>query len=103
MIDYRLRMIFTKDELNRITVSVSAHHTLFIMVDVHGLTCCEARRFINNIINVIQCPFQLEVIHGYTHGTAIKEMLATNFRNVRITERHPDSYNYGVTYMTLAA
>lgn len=102
MIDYRLKRIFTTNELGRIMINEDTG-SLFITVDVHGLTCREARRFINNIINVIPCPFQLEVIHGYNHGTAIKEMLATNFRNMRITERHPDSYNYGVTYMTLAA
>lgn len=103
MIDCRLRMIFTVDELKRITLNTSDHGSLFIVVGIHGMTCREVRRFINNIINVIMCPFKLEVIHGYTHGTAIKEMLATNFRNIRITERYSDTYNYGVTYMSLAA
>lgn len=102
MVGSRLQMIFTTDEYGRLTVDES-QNKISIIADVHGMKCWQARRFLNNIINVVGQPFQLEVIHGYVHGTAIKEMLDRSFNNVHIIERHSDPCNYGVTYMSLAA
>lgn len=99
----RLRMIFTSEELRRIRIMDFGNGRLRIIADVHGMKCWEARRFINNIINVIRAGFQLVIIHGYNHGTAIKDMLAQNFYNDHITERHPDPHNKGVTYLSIAA
>lgn len=98
----RLRMIFTSEELRRIRIMDSGNGRLRIIADVHGMKCWEARHFINNIINVIRAGFQFEIINGYNHGTAIKKMLAQNFNNDHIMERHPDPHNRGVTYLSIA-
>lgn len=102
MVGTRLQMIFTSDEFGRLRIGESDNE-LSIIADVHGMKCRQARRFLNNIINAVRQPFRLEVIHGYVHGTAIKEMLDRNFDNVHIIEHHSDPCNYGVTYISLAA
>lgn len=99
----RLEEIFTDEEMSRITISDSIGGCLLITADVHGMKCRQARRFINNIINVIRMVFHLMIIHGYNHGRAIKDMLAGDFHNIHISEQHPDPYNQGVTYMSLYA
>ena len=99
----KFKMIFSKEDINRLVISESSSDTLKIVADVHGMKCCEARRFINNIIAIVNSDFQLEIIHGYNHGTAIKEMLSQNFINKHIYQRFPDSRNQGITHMLLAA
>lgn len=103
MIRTRLKMVLTQSEMDRITIFKSSSGTIHITVDVHGMKCYEARRFINNIINIVRMAFQLVIIHGYNHGTAIKEMLAHNFSNEHICEQFNDSHNQGVTHMLIAA
>lgn len=70
MVISRLRMVLTNEELNRITVKEKAPGKIRITADVHGMKCYEARRFINNIINIVRTAFQLVIIHGYNHGNA---------------------------------
>jgi DNA-nicking Smr family endonuclease len=98
----RLGMIFSQDDISRITVKDEAEKNLMVTVDVHGMKCSQAKRFINNIINTIRTAFKLIIIHGYNHGTAIKDMLAANFTNSHIVDQYQDSYNKGITYMVLA-
>lgn len=103
MVNNRLRMVFTDEEISRLTISEVDERRIRIVADVHGMKCNQARRFINNIINTVRVAFQLIVIHGYNHGTAIKNMLTQNFSNTHITEKHADPYNQGVTHMLIAA
>ena len=103
MIRTRLKMVLTQKELDRISISETGNRRIHITADVHGMKCYEARRFINNIINIVRVTFQLVIIHGYNHGTAIKELLAQNFRNDHIYEQFPDPHNQGVTHMLSAA
>lgn len=103
MIRTRLKMVLTQKELDRISISETGNRRIRITADVHGMKCYEARRFINNIINIVRVVFQLVIIHGYNHGTAIKEMLAQNFSNDHIYEQFPDPRNQGVTHMLIAA
>ena len=57
MIISRLRMVLTNDELDRITVKEKESGKIRITADVHGMKCYEARRFINNIINIVRTAF----------------------------------------------
>ena len=99
MINTTLRMIFTEDEIHRLTITEYKNKKAHIIVDVHGMKCSQVRRFINNIINSVRTAFQLMIIHGYNRGTAIKEMLAHNFNNSNIIERYQDAINYGITHI----
>lgn len=96
-------LIFTKEELNRITVTQNQFNELEIVVDVHGMKCSYAKRFINNLINVTRRAFTLTIIHGYNHGTAIKDMLHNEFSNPHILQNIPDKRNQGLTHFVLAA
>ena len=98
----RLKMILTQDELNRLSVQESSNGKIHITADVHGMKCSEARKFLNNIINIVHTAFQLIVIHGYNHGTAIKEMLSQNIINDHVYEQFPDPQNQGITHMLIA-
>lgn len=103
MIISKLKLIFTEPELNRLTIQEKNNGKTRITADVHGMKCFEARRFINNIINIVHAAFQLIIIHGYNHGTAIKDMLSHNFQNNHIYKQFPDPYNKGVTHMFIVA
>ena len=103
MVISRLKMVLTNDELSRISVQEKSQRKIRITADVHGMKCYEARRFINNIISIMRMAFQLIIIHGYNHGTAIKKMLAQNFSNDHIYEQFPDPRNQGITHMLIAA
>lgn len=102
MVSRKLQMIFTNDEINRISIKEAPGTKPQIIADVHGMKCSQARRFINNIINTIHEAFKLIIIHGYNHGTAIKDILADNFCNSHIAEQYIDPYNQGVTHMLIS-
>ena len=100
-IQISLSSILSENVMSRI--SLKSKDGICMIVDVHGMKCFQSKRFINNIINVVRIFFQLIIIHGYNHGTAIKDMLAQNFSNTHITEKHPDPYNQCITHMLIAA
>ena len=97
----RINTIFTQEEIDRITFGASGDGTIDITVDAHGMTCSMLRRYLNNLICVVHTRFRLVVIHGYKHGTALKEMLAEMYHNQHVTDRfvHPD--NPGRTCMVI--
>ncbi len=97
----KLNSFLSKNDMDRI--SLNSKDEICMIVDVHGMKCSQAKRFINNIINVVRIVFRLIIIHGYNHGTAIKEMLAQNFSNNHIYEQFPDPRNQSVTHMLIAA
>lgn len=103
MVAAKLELIFTPEELTRIKIAEDKMRRLLVIADVHGLKCHQAKRFINNIVNIIHSSFRLMVIHGYTHGTAIKDMLQQNFHNQHVQELFPDYRNQGVTHIIIAA
>lgn len=103
MVNDRLKMILTHEEISRFKVSESNPAHIKIVADVHGMKCYQARRFISNIINAARVVFKLIIIHGYKHGTTIKDMLAENFSNNHIYDQFPDTRNQGVTHMLIAA
>ena len=97
----RLEMVFTKEEIARITEKVSNNmHT--ITVDVHGLKVKEAQRLLKNLTALNREGYDITVIHGYTHGTAIKNMLESDqLNNPRITGKEKVKGNYGRTVIKM--
>ena len=74
-----------------------------VVVDLHGYTRSEARRFTFNIINSgTNIPFSLDVIHGFHRGTVIKKMLIDDLYSNRIQEIVVDETNPGLTHLVLA-
>ena len=98
----RLRIILSDAMLERIDIQTTAAQEIrFIVIDVHGLTCKEANRLINNIVIISKGTCAIEVIHGYRHGTKIKDMLRAKKHNTYIKTVVADSFNLGVTYLNL--
>ena len=94
----KLAIILPDSDLERIKIA-SINNLIIIRLDVHKLKCYQARRLINNIITLVNTAFELIVIHGFNHGTAIRDMLSTNFDNTHISKKYIDSNNEGVTHM----
>lgn len=99
MISNTFKTIFTADENSRLTITEYKNKNVRIIADVHGMKCLQARRFINNIINSVRTVLRLIIIHGYNHGTAIKDMLTENINNSHIIKQYQDSCNKGVTHI----
>lgn len=97
----RFSKVFTNEELGRITGCTNTVRGNYIRVDVHGLTKSVAKRFINNIINVIRDAFNLLVVHGFQHGNVIREMLRSEFWNPKVCSLHEVISNPGVTYLVI--
>ncbi len=97
----RLHMIYTDEYIRRLRITVNKRG-ISITTDVHGLTVKEARRFINNIITILDIPITLIIIHGYRHGHAIKEMIMDDFTNSKVICKIPDPQNKGVTNLAVA-
>ena len=99
----RLSFVVYGDNKWRLTARQQKDTVPEITCDVHGLSVLEARRMIRNIINITRVPVHLIVIHGYTHGTAIKDMLAQENVADRIVNRFCPESNPGETVMNIAA
>ena len=93
----RMQMIFSKEDMSRIELSESG-----IVVDLHGKHKGEAKRLINNIINIVNHPFIMDIIHGYNNGIVLKKMIHEESINCRITEKYSSAYNYGETFLVIA-
>lgn len=93
----RLNMVLTKEDINRIQ-----EYPDRMFVDLHGKSRKEAKQLLNNIINIIRHPFTIEVVHGYNHGTALKDMIITEEINPRIISRNVPAYNVGETILLVA-
>jgi DNA-nicking Smr family endonuclease len=98
----KLQLIYTPEQMERIRFAESVISDNQVTVDVHGMKCTEAKKFLNNLINLVQESFHLIVIHGYNHGTAIKDMLSNNFENAHVARNYPDQRNQGVTHLVIA-
>lgn len=96
----RLEKIFTQDEISRLAIR-EKQSDVQIVVNVHGLKCFQVRQLLNNLISVMRMKFHLLVIHGYNHGTAIKNMLGNDFQNCHVTKLYPDPFNKGVTHISV--
>lgn len=100
-IAYRMAFLLPMGS-NRRLVAEETDGRVRVTVDVHGLTANQAKRLINNIIAMIRRSFELIVIHGYHHGTAIRDMIYTDLANPKIESKHLEIWNPGITVMRIA-
>ncbi len=99
-VERRLKTVLTEDEMDRLLIN-DYEADIEMTVDVHGLKCNQAKRFLNNIINLVQGSFRMIVIHGFNHGTAIRDMLIKGLDNPHIASQNIDAHNPGITHMVL--
>ena len=93
------KVFMTENELAKITMGIGMTD---MMVNVHGMTVMEARRYIRNLILAVSrqvSEFVLLVIHGFHGGHMIRDMLwsgpvCSQVRSIRGSRKNP-----GVTWL----
>ncbi len=94
----RIKMILGPDVLNNIHTANGKNNTEILVFDVHGYSVKKAKREINNIIALNRSGCQLRIVHGYNHGTAIKDMLnSEEFNNKKVLRKVGHINNAGIT------
>ncbi len=96
----KMTFVMFGDDLWRVKISHEEDGTPIVCVDLHQMSCKEARRALNNIIALYKFEFKLDVIHGYNHGTAIRDMIRGDFNNRRI-KRMFFPHNQGRTVLEI--
>lgn len=94
----KFEFLFPKDDLKRFSI-VNGE----LYVDVHGMTCLEAQKFLKNVIALMKGDFCMYVIHGYNRGCAIKEMLQNTKLSTRNYQIWHISWNPGMTKLEYVA
>lgn len=72
-----------------------------IKIDLHGLRKKNAERLINNVIAMYRFSFRLVLIHGYNHGTVLKELIWNEYKNERVQRKYSHLGNLGITYLDI--
>lgn len=102
-IENNMRFLMYGETTGRIKVEETYEGLPIIKVDLHGMNRNSACRFISNIIKINRFPFLLDIIHGYNHGTVLKEMIIHEFFSTRVANKECPSWNPGETLMKIAA
>ncbi len=97
----RMTFILSGENLNRVEIKNGEKPQ--IILDLHGMNRKSARRVVKSIIAMYRFAFSFVIIHGYNHGTALKEMLSDSFDNPRIMSKKTPNYNPGLTCFEIAA
>ena len=84
----KMTFLMYGDQLSRVNVAFEEDGTPVIQVDLHEFSCRQAQKTLMNIIAMYRFGFKLEIIHGYNHGTAIKDMIRKDFTNKRIIGKY---------------
>ena len=90
----KLSMIFTTEQMNRLNFSNEE-----IYVDLHGMGKDAAYWFIKCIIGMCLTTTHLILIHGYNHGTVLKEMIHTYHLSDKISKLYTETGNMGITHI----
>ena len=99
----KAQMIFTKEDMERIVENIREDGKREVSVDLHRFSVKEAKRFLQNIIAIENDTYTMKVIHGYNHGTAIRDMIQADINNKRITKKEVSEINPGMTFLMIAA
>ena len=93
----RIKMVLGPDVYNSIHVAHDKNVEMLVF-DVHGYSVKKAKREINNVIALNRNGCKIRIVHGYNHGTAIKNMLnSEEFDNKKVLKKVRYAYNAGIT------
>ncbi len=100
---FRANYIMTGEDISRINVYENKDGETVLRIDLHGIRKKNAMRMISNIIALIliRTDFVLEVVHGFNHGTVIKEYIWNEMINDRIIDKRCPRNNPGITYIAI--
>lgn len=94
-----MKMILKKDDIARVGINGENSFS----VDLHGLGTKDSMVLVNNLINLNRNACKITIIHGFNHGTALKEMINGRFENKRIANRNSVANNPGITILDCVA
>lgn len=98
----KLKMLLSKEDIARMKFKNKKNR---IIIDLHGMHCREAKRLINNIICIYtyeNTKVKLDLIHGYNHGTRLKDMINKEINHNKI-EKVEAKNNPGKTYILVGS
>ena len=95
-------MVYGENKKRIVGVKFDEYGEAVITIDLHGLRLKEAKKLIDAVITIIPVSFTLDLIHGYNHGTALKEYIHNQLDHERIIDRYCNSYNAGETFLQIA-
>jgi len=98
----RLSYLLRQEDLIK-TVINQKEDGIHITLDVHGWSKAKVAKVIHNLALLEKEEFKLDIIHGYVHDTAIKQMLVNDFREERLIKEWRPQYNPGLTRMWFKA
>ncbi len=98
----KLKFILSPDDVERIASIKGSGNYMVLTINLHYLSRSQAKRLLYTIIAVNRYAFSLHVIHGFNHGTALKEMLRYQFNNSRVVGMSSPAKNPGITYIQIA-
>ena len=98
-----MRSILKCEDLKRIECKEVIDGLACVVLDLHGLSYKNAVKMIKNVISVNRGAFVINAIHGYSHGTILKEMINNELLSYRISKRYTPAWNPGQTYLKIAA
>lgn len=98
----KLSFIFFGEDSWRLRVTQTDESSIpAILIDVHGMKAREAERTLWNVINIVREPLCMTVVHGYRHGTVIKDVLAKETFAGRLKSRYCPKDNPGLTVLRI--
>ncbi len=97
-----MKFIMCGDDLWRVNTETDEDGKLQIEFDMHGLSRKEAKRQLKNIIAINPSAFTINAIHGFNHGTVLKEMIHDDELSTRVTDKQYLDYNPGRTMIIIA-
>ena len=98
----KMTFLMCRDDLCRIRTEEDEDGIIKVIIDLHGMSKKNAIRMITNIMVLFRFKFRLEVVHGYNHGTVIKEYIYNELISNRIISKTSPFYNPGVTDLMIA-
>ena len=92
----------TKHDIGRIIINNGLADSYHIKIDVHGYNVEQVGTILRRIIS-IDSPYisNIEVVHGFRGGKAIKDFLQYEFAHPRIQEKTPSDINQGITHISI--
>ncbi len=96
-----IEFVVNKDNIDRIIVYENKR-SIRVVVDLHRLKKWETRILLTNIINIVSEPIELVVIHGFNHGTVLRDYVREELRNKKIQRWSTCGNNAGRTKLYIA-
>lgn len=98
---YRVSFILYGENLRRVFIYRDDEGKMIVRVDLHHMTQRQVEKVIHDIILMNQESFILDLIHGYNHGTALKNMILNLVSNKRIEKKWVNPWNMGETFLEI--